>query len=410
MTTIVPGSGHKGGLITFGKETTYAGGASPMHKLEVIDFEYTPNKIEEDDPNLSGDPELKDVFLGGFSVSGMMTLRANFDGLLEVMRGCHGSYSSAAVSGDATVRDHTFKTGDQLPFYSADVMMGNVPAGKVTRLDGLKFLGYDWTIDLRAGSSGRIKIPFFAANALTDQIQRVVTVVNCSTTNGGFNVTRAAGDWNAEVRPGASITGTNIPAGSTVASITSPTVLVFTNAGAVGATATGSGISMTLSPNAPSNFPVMARMTNQSGLSTWADGTGDALANVRLRNISIAYQQPHDTERFYGALNPDEPLRSERTLPKITVVQEYLTKAAFDQQKAHTSGGLVFQFQDPTTIGSTSKREWEFKALRSYLSNAKTPIPGPQSMIQTNEWKCTRDPATSSALTLRVRNLEVALV
>jgi len=121
-----------------GKETTYATYATPTSKLEIISEGIEPDIGAIDDPSLHSGVSLRGLFEGGKLYRGPIVYRATFEGILELLRGIFGGYTSALV--ETGVRDHTFKEAASLFSYSIDLAKGNIPAGKVFRILGAKYV------------------------------------------------------------------------------------------------------------------------------------------------------------------------------------------------------------------------------------------------------------------------------
>lgn len=126
-----------------------------------------------------------------------------------------------------------------------------------------------------------------------------VTLANCATLNGSTIVTCAS---TASVVPGMGISGTNIPAGTKIASITNATTLVISNP----ATAAANGLSL-----AATNKPVTVVSTGGGGLKVTLDPEGST-ATATYRGVQVTHQLPKSgvawrhyaihvfTNTFYG--------------------------------------------------------------------------------------------------------------
>ena len=135
----MPGLGHKSEL-RFGKETTFGGGATPTHKLEIVRANFPPDVGVLQDQALYNGVSRRGLYQGGFLVRGTFVVRMNYDGMLELFRGIWGSGVSAVVGGETIVRDHTMKEASTLPSYEIQAGTGAVPTGRSCRLQGAKFV------------------------------------------------------------------------------------------------------------------------------------------------------------------------------------------------------------------------------------------------------------------------------
>lgn len=131
----MPGLGFKS-WCQIGKETAFGGGATPTAKFEVVSFNVAPVVGMIQDPSLRDAVSRRGLYAGGLVYKGTMTVRANYVGMLELLRAVFGGYSQATV--ESGVRDHTFKETSTLPTYQMEVVLGDVPTGKCFKLLGAK--------------------------------------------------------------------------------------------------------------------------------------------------------------------------------------------------------------------------------------------------------------------------------
>jgi hypothetical protein len=332
--------GHLSYIQTGPKETTYGTFQAPTKKLEVVRWNLDPEIGVINDGSLYGGQSRRGLYQGGILHKGSFVTRANYEGLLELLRGALGTYSNSLV--ETGVRDHVFLSdgagSGKLNSYSPEVIHGDIPAGKCFRALGLKHMGL--TIRGTAGNGDdalvMIEWPTISKDYQSDQT----------------------------------------PTGS----------LAF-----------------------PALLPVRYHDTKNAG-GVVDDGTGDTAANVRVRSFEIAVAAPHHEDRFYlGSQNIDEPLRSDFLDVTWKLTQEFKTKTQFDAARNFTAGSPRLVFQDPTTIGSTSKRELEIRSGSAQLVEWSAPIEAYGIILSTVTWRAFYDPTDTAALYVRLRNTEAAL-
>jgi hypothetical protein len=160
----------------------------------------------------------------------------------------------------------------------------------------------------------------------------------------------------------------------------------------------------------PSVLPVRYHDTKNAG-GVVDDGTGDTAANVRIRSAEIVLAAPHTGEEraYLGSQLIDEPLRSDFLDVTWKLTQEFKTKTQFEAAKAFTTGSPRLVFQDPTTIGVSSKREFEVRSGSAKLVGWSAPVEGYGIIISTATWRAFYDPTDLCALYCRFRNTESAL-
>ncbi len=139
----------------------------------------------------------------------------------------------------------------------------------------------------------------FWLNAKGLQAPAAVTLSACTTTSGATNVTCAS---TGSVVPGMTLNGTNIPAGTKIASITNATTLVLSTP----ATASATGVSLVAS-----NKPVTVMSTGGGGLTVTLDSAAST-ATATYRGVQVSHYLPKSgvtwrhyaihvfTNRFFG--------------------------------------------------------------------------------------------------------------
>jgi hypothetical protein len=327
----LPADSHKS-YLQLGLATTWDTPVAATIKLPLLeeDIELDADVIEED--VMWGNDNLRSLQQGSRFAKGSFTVLMNLDDCLEIMRGSVGAYANSLV--ETGVRDHFFRSGGALKFYSLEVVKGDVPAGKCWRVPTAKFVN--------------IKIEGSNAPGIAGIVKARVTII------------------------GSDIDDNFTPTGA----------LTF-----------------------PSNLPVKFDLN-----TVMDDGTADAASSIRVRNWSLELDQPHtDRDRVYGSLKIDEPARKSRLSAVWTFTQEFQTKTQMDALLACTSGSPRIQYQHPTTIGSTSKREFELRSGEAKLLSVSPPQPGPGVVICTSTWKASYDATDTCALLARFRNTQNAL-
>lgn len=162
-------------------------------------------------------------------------------------------------------------------------------------------------------------------------------------------------------------------------------------------------------PTGTPTFPAVLPVLHHQAI-TVDDGTADTGVNLRVRAIEFSLDAPHDEENmFMGSINPDEPSPSDFLVPTWRITQVFKTKTAFEAAKAFTNGSPRLVFQDPTTIGVSSKREFEIRSEQARLKEYSDPVEGYGAIIATATWEAFQDPTDASAVVLRFRTTEPAL-
>jgi hypothetical protein len=156
----------------------------------------------------------------------------------------------------------------------------------------------------------------------------------------------------------------------------------------------------------PPVFPVLFHQA-----ITVDDGTADAAASVRVRSFEVTLEQPHtaDERAYLGSLTIDEPLRQDFITARWRLEQEFTTLTQWDAARAFTLGSPQFVFQNPTTIGVSSKREFELRSNKANLVEFSAPVSDYGVLVSTATWEAYFDATDASALLARFRNTEVAL-
>jgi hypothetical protein len=162
-------------------------------------------------------------------------------------------------------------------------------------------------------------------------------------------------------------------------------------------------------PTGSLNFPPVFPVLFHQGI-TMDDGTADAASSVRIRSFEVTYENPHTEDRFYlGSLTMDEPLRQDFLVARWRLEQEFTTLTQWDAARAFTLMTPQLIFQHPTTIGVSSKREFELRSNKAQVTDFGAPVQGYGVVISTITMEAYQDPTDVSALFARFRNTEAAL-
>lgn len=390
--------------IQFAPEAQFNVAVAATSKLEVINWNVNPVVGVIQDPSLYSGQSRRAMYQGGLLYRGTFTVRMNYDGLLELYRGVFGTYDGTTTV-ESGVIDHKFTEGATLKTYTIEAVVGDVPTGKCFRLTGAKFVNLKVTGTAGTGNDAMLQAEFtVVARDMQSNVTPTVgptfpslfpvlyhqaTVVDDGTVTGGVALvsavagtisllttfTRSAGSFTTDgVIAGMQVSGAGVAANTTVASVTSATVLVLSASG-----------------------------TNGAATLTFTNP-------IRIRSFELDYAQPHDEGRFYlSSLNVDELIRSDFLVAKWRITQEFVTQTQFDLARAFTAGSPRLLFQHPTTIGAVSKREFELRSGSAQITDWSQPVQGYGIIIATATWEAFQDATDTSAVFARFRNTAAAL-
>lgn len=164
------------------------------------------------------------------------------------------------------------------------------------------------------------------------------------------------------------------------------------------------GQGLTSSLNFPSVLPVKFQHLTGSAV----DGSGDS-APLNVTGVKLTIMRLHDEFWDLGSLAMQEPVQSDFFTPEWEITYRMKSMSTFQKLRAGTAGALLFMFQDPTTIGTSSKREFEISSAAAKCVSFSDPIQGYGQVIATAKWRAYYDAGTATSLKIRVRNLEAAL-
>lgn len=191
MPTPIPGLGNKS-FMQFVAEVTP--GTTPTffkYRMEIITADVKPEINTIPDPSLYSGQSRRGFFEGAKIYRATVVMRPTYSGgILEILRGVSGSYTSPVVSGETIVFDHTFKEAADLKSYSMEFSIGDIPTGKVFRLVGARFSAI--TFRSTAGNSAdamvQCELTIIATDMLSDQTESKTIA---DTTTGTLSVPAA---------------------------------------------------------------------------------------------------------------------------------------------------------------------------------------------------------------------------
>jgi hypothetical protein len=465
----MPGLGHKS-YLQMGPESVYGIAAPCTAKLEVLNIKLDPSIGVIQDPSLYAKQSRRALYQGGFAFKGTFAVRANYEGMLELMRAISGTYDGGNVApGETTVWDHKFTEGPTLRSYTLELGLGDVPATKVNRIVGAKLLNVVIRGTAGQGADAMLQAEFtVAAKSMTTAatptgtvgpITGTIATLTTFTRSGGSNLTDG-------IVAGMTATGASVPAGTTVVSVTDATHLVLS------ATSTGA-TSITFALASPNPLPalfsqaitvddgntadniVIGSLTSNS-TTTITRGSGSFIndgvkagfyvigpgipigthvaslvggsvtldvaattsvagtltlqfAAARVRAFEFSLENPHDEQRYFlGSINPDEPLRSDFIKTSYKFTKEFATINDYAVAAAFTNGSPSLVFQHPGNIGvAPSHREFEVHSNAAQLTSYSNPVEGYGVIVSTATWEAYYDATTDLAsYVIRVRSGE----
>ena len=162
----MPAQGHKT-YMQIGKEVTWGTPVAATDKFEVISSAIVPVIGTIQDPSLHSAVSRRALYQAGRLVRGTFTLRMNYIGMLQLMRGIFGTYSSTLLSVPA--RDHEFKEASALFSYTIELFT-DVPGGKCEQYVGAKFINATWRGTAGQGNDAMVQcgVTVLAKKIVTD--------------------------------------------------------------------------------------------------------------------------------------------------------------------------------------------------------------------------------------------------
>jgi hypothetical protein len=379
----------------------------PIRKSEMISEGLEIDVDEIPDPSLHPGRSARAIYAGARRMRGPLEMRMNFQGaLLKLIKGVLGSASSSLVGGETIVRDHGMFEGTTLPSLSLEVSKGDIPTGKVLRGTGVRVASLALSGGVGADAMGRARAEFLGIdldpNTGTDPAGFSPTtsfIVAGGGGSGGSPVITTSNDFIAAgVAPGMPVSGTGVGAGAIVVSITSATSITVSvnNSGAV------SG-NLTFTLALPAILPVIG--TQVITLNNGVDAVSYPGGALRARRWSVTMENPLAERLFLGSVQPDVPLLENQLRTVWEFEEEFQTLKHYQAARLYTDTAPKIIFQDPTTIGSTSKREFE---IRSNKAKAKygNPVEGYGLVRATVRHTAYYDATDLSSVIVRVRSLD----
>lgn len=410
----MPGLGHKS-YVQIAKESTWGTFVAPDasargQRLELTSWNVNPSISALPDASLYAKQSRRAMYQGGLVYKGSFSLRANYEGLEELLRAAFGSATRTTVSGK--VGDFTFTESATLPSLSIEAVMGEVGgAGKSFNLSGAKITSITFKASAGTGTDAMLMIDcnviakdMTANNTVTANTgANLVTYTSCCNISG-TTVTLTSGNTTA-LYVGMTVSGTGIPDGAVVYAKTDSTHFELS----LSAT-TGTGVTLTcVGLSAPRILPVLF---HHAVAASTKDGTTDAAADVRIRSIECTMESPHAEDRFYlSSLNIDEPVRQDFLSVKWKLTQEFNTTTQFNAARSFTSGVVKVLFKNAAIdLNATGNSpELELRSNTAYVTDFSSPVDSYGVLVSTSTWEATYDTTDATALLARVRNTRPAL-
>ena len=158
----VPAFGHRTFMQIGAKETTYGTFLAPSgtykYRLDVLSWSLTPQIGIVRDKSYTGvasQVSRTAAYQGPIYYKGTITVKCQYEGLKEILRGVFGTYTSDS---SLTTLDEKFTEGLTLNSYSVEIGWGDFPAGKVLRILGLKFIGMTIKGTASTGDDGMLTV------------------------------------------------------------------------------------------------------------------------------------------------------------------------------------------------------------------------------------------------------------
>ena len=357
------------------------------------------------DPSLYAARSARGIYIGASRFSGPLVVRLNYEGaILKLLRGVLGGGTTAVV--ETTARDHTFKEAATLPSMSLEVCKGDIPTSKVLHGLGAKVKSLKLSGGVGDSSMALCEAQFMGKDLdpNTGTTPAGYTPTASVTVSGGGGsisspiVTTSGDFFVAGFAVGMPIAGTNVGAGAVILSFNSATSLnaSVNNAGTVSGTITG-----TLAY--PGVLPVLA--SHCTDLNDGVDAVTYPGGVLRLRRWSVTIENPMEERLYVGSANPDEPLPSDRLKVTWEFQHEYQTLKAYQAARLLTNTTPKIIFKDATTIGASSKREFEVRSNKA-VATYSNPVEGYGLVLATSTHQAYYDATDASSVVVRVRSLD----
>lgn len=383
-------------LVQFGREATWATAATVNRRVNFLSQSIEAIVGMADDLQMQG-PGVwhgSEITPIGEKAEGDLTMYLDYEGLLQFYdcaygSGAYGSYG-ALVSG-SNPYTHVFYEQEMLNSLTMELAEAGIAPGTVQQILGAKV--NKWSVQCQAamGEQGLARATF----GITGQKKVIgvsptasVSLAN-GTTNASTTVTRASGSFVTDMGLPAGytggvpagqypITGTDMPAGAYIVSVTSATSIVI-SAVATGSTAGTAALKTGFLPLTVARLPVIMQHC-----TIMTDGSGDTGADIpKVKDFSIAVTPAIATDRMYlGSQYIDEPYRAGLVKATMKFKREYRTNAFITAYKA----GTVITSQVKFTNGVQSV---QFDLQRGKVIAAKVGITAPGIIEQEVEVQAT---------------------
>lgn len=376
------------------------------------------------DDTLQGGRSRKGYFTGAQSARGRIMLPMRYENALWALEGVLGSSVSALVATETFIWEHTIKEGLLLPSYSMELGEGDIPAGKVSRILGMKIASATFRIvpGQTEEAYGHIELEVVAKDKDTNTTTghtptTTFTVANCSCAGGTAIVTTTADFLAAGVTVGMPISGGTIPANRYVIRVQSATALTIGDADGVPQNSTAFGpvsLTFTLSglgsiPNVPMP-PMFFHSATSVGPFPGVMNDGIASTGIRVRRVEIAIANPLSETYHMQSQNIDEPIPEDFYSARWTIEHEYRNLSLYNAAKLGSVLTPKVRLTHPVdilnSVVANQRRFIEFRSNTTKGATFEVPIEGPGIVTATMEQEAYFDPTDASAITIVARNLE----
>lgn len=140
------------------------------------------------------------------------------------------------------------------------------------------------------------------------------------------------------------------------------------------------------------------------------DGSGASVDDIVVRSFTLSGTVPHTDKRpRAGNKISLPPVRTGAMTVTLALELEYNSKALMEAVRAFTQTDVKLLVQLATTIGSTSKREFEIAIGSPKPAQFGKAIPDAGVITQTVTYEAEYNASAASAVVIRTRNLAAAL-
>lgn len=392
-----PGRGHKSYLqlvpeAAYGTKVTAA-----TRRFEIISMDIHPEMGVIEDPSLNNQASRRAVFQGGLIFKGSFVVRANYEGMEELLRGTMGTATlSSAVDAGSSLSVTTASSTT----ITSSALFGSVTVGMGVTGSGIPIN----TVVTAVATTSSLTISNAATNSTT--AARVFGAVNDYTftenpTLKSYSIQLIEGApqdvTTCNTVYGAYLTGLTIrgSAGQGADAMFQCEFSVLGKARDIGDTTTTG-----LIPAPPAPILFHQGLTVDPGTFST-----DTSSTTRVRSIELAIVSPHTEDRFYvGSQNADQPIRNDFLTAKYTIQMEYLTNTASTRLAAGTVVDPQFIFRG-AQVGASAFREFEFRSGTAIIDSVSQPVSGYGVILQTVTLNSYNDgTGDASCVAIRVRN------